>query len=181
MKRPSIYLCGSITGLSYEECVGWREYVTKNLHPSIATYSPMRHKEYLKKEADIADSYEKHILSTRKAITTRDRFDTFRADLLIANFLKAKIVSIGSMIEFGWADAKRIPIIAVMEKNNVHRHGMVEDIASWIVEDLDEAIYVANRILTLDSDALTDIVEPMLNVGWPDNVQRREADIGSTF
>jgi len=150
--QKSIYLCGPITGESYEEANKWREDIKRTLDPKITVYSPMRHKDYLKEETDIAKSYDKFIMSTQKAITTRDRMDVFNVDLMISNLLGAKRVSIGSMIEYGWADAKRIPIITVMEEGNIHHHPMLKEISSWIVSDLDEASYIANCVLTPDKN-----------------------------
>lgn len=142
-----VYLCGPISGQSYSEATDWRTYVAEKLHESIQPLSPMRHKDYLSHETSIGDQYDEHIMSTQRAITARDRFDTFRADILISNFLDAKKASIGSVIELGWADAKRIPIIVVMEEGNIHDHAMVRELASWIVPTLDEAVMIANRVL----------------------------------
>jgi hypothetical protein len=52
------------------------------------------------------------------------------------------------MIEIGWADAHRIPIILVMEKEgNIHDHPMVRECVSFRVETLDEAMAVAEAVL----------------------------------
>ena len=42
MLRNSVYLAGPITGLTYEECVGWRERAKEELAKAgITAYSPM--------------------------------------------------------------------------------------------------------------------------------------------
>ena len=67
-------------------------------------------------------------LTSQRGVTTRDRMDCNRADAVIMNLLGAKTVSIWTMIEIGWADAHRTPIILVMERSaNVHDHPMVRD------------------------------------------------------
>lgn len=142
-----VYLCGPITGCTYEGAVDWRDEVTEKLWPGITGLSPMRHKEYLLNDVDIADSYDEHIMSTTKAITVRDRFDTMRCDMLIANLLGAERVSIGSMLELGWADSKRIPSVVVMKEDNIHFHGMVREIAGWVVPTLEEAVKITNSTL----------------------------------
>ena len=90
-----------------------------------------------------------NVLSTPRGITERDRFDTLRSDLIFCNLLGTNKISAGSMIEFGWADALRIPIILCMEEEgNVHDHAMVRAMASWIVPTLEEGIMVARAVLT---------------------------------
>lgn len=73
----------------------------------------MRGKKYLANEKDIKDSYEKYPLSCQKGITCHDRMDIMRCDIIIVNFLGAKRVSIGTVMEITWADAWRKPIIIV--------------------------------------------------------------------
>jgi len=143
----TVYLAGPITGLSYEGATDWRDNVITALAPNIKGLSPMRGKQYLLSEAQIKDSYTEHVLSTAKAIVTRDRFDAMRCDVLLVNFLGAKKVSIGTVMEIAWADAKRIPIVVVMEKNNIHHHSMLEMVSGYVVESLDEAINIIKTIL----------------------------------
>ena len=145
-KNNTCYLAGPITGYSYGDVTDWRAHVAEQLDSSIEVLSPLRHKEYLLHETSIDDTYDS-LMSTQRAITVRDKFDTTRADIVIANLLGATRVSIGTMIEYGWADANDIPIITVMEKGNLHDHAMVREISGWIVESLDEAIRVTNTIL----------------------------------
>lgn len=68
--------------------------------------------------------------------------------MILVNFLGAKKVSIGSVMEITWADAWRKPIIIVMEKDNVHAHAMIKEVAGFIVSDLDEAIAIAIAVLS---------------------------------
>ena len=148
MKR--VYLAGPITGLTFGGCTDWREYAQKDLATAgISGISPMRAKDYLRSESIVGDSYENTVLSCGKGITTRDRWDTMNADLVLVNLLGAERVSIGTMIEFGWADAARNPVITVMEKEgNVHDHSMQREITGFRVETLEEGLNVAKAILT---------------------------------
>lgn len=151
--KPLVYLAGPITGLTYDQSTDWREKVHKALAPDIDTLSPMRAKAYLKTlPADlIGDEYADRILSTQKAITSRDRWDTMRADLVIFNFLGATKASIGTAIELGWADAARVPGLLVMEESgNVHDHSMVRETTGWRVSTLEDAIATARAILLPD-------------------------------
>ena len=148
MHTYKTYLAGPITGLSFNGANDWRTGVINALPPHIIALSPLRGKEYLEKEVALKDSYDMHVLSTSKAIVTRDRFDATRCDVLFVNLLGAKIVSIGTVMEIAWADAHRIPIIVVMEKGNIHTHGMLTEASSYIVETLDEGIFILKSILT---------------------------------
>jgi len=144
------YLAGPITGESYEGATDWRAHVAGLLDSNIEVLSPMRHKEYLLHETSIADSYNS-LMSTQRAITARDQFDCLRSDVVISNLLGASRVSIGTMIEYGWASGnmnKKTLIITVMEKEkNLHDHAMVRELSDWTVDSLDEAIRVTNTIL----------------------------------
>jgi nucleoside 2-deoxyribosyltransferase len=141
------FLSGPITGLSYDGATGWREYVSKALeHYGIESLSPMRCGEFLKSEHAIQDHYE-HILATKRAIKVRDRFDVQRCDALFVNLLGAKKVSIGTVLEIAWADAWQKPIILCMEQDNLHKHAMIEEMAGFITDNLDEGIWVARALL----------------------------------
>lgn len=156
----TVYLAGPITGLSFEGCVDWREYAIKELNKvGITGLSPMRAKDYLKTETIVGDSYEDTVLSSSRGITTRDRWDTTRCDVILANFLGAEKVSIGTVMELAWADAYRIPSIVVMEaaesettgttasKGNVHEHAMIRECTGFRVKTLEEGLTVAKAIL----------------------------------
>jgi nucleoside 2-deoxyribosyltransferase len=148
----SIYLCGPISGCSYGECTDWRKYVARHIAPDIIALSPMRGKKYLEHEKEIGHSYEETIMSSAQAITSRDRFDVMNCDMLFANFLGAKKVSVGSVIELGWADAFRKPVILIMEPDgsNIHEHPIVERITGFRVATIDEAITLVNATLSMN-------------------------------
>jgi nucleoside 2-deoxyribosyltransferase len=143
-----VYLAGPISICSYEQAVGWRDYVRSKLPPHIKGMSPMRWKTYLGSEKAIKDHYDNHPLATTRGITTRDRNDTMRADLVFVNFLGAERVSIGTVIEIGWADMLRKPIVICMTPDNPHWHGMVRECAGFIVPTLDEGIETAIAVLS---------------------------------
>jgi nucleoside 2-deoxyribosyltransferase len=86
-------------------------------------------------------------LSSPKGITARDRFDTMRSDLIFCNLMGMDKISVGSMIEFGWADAMRIPILLVAEEGNIHEHAMVNDMISFRAYSLKEGLDIARHVL----------------------------------
>lgn len=145
----SVYLSGPIRGLVYDEAVDWRDYVARKLPNHIVAISPMRYKEFLRngQELDLT-AMPDHPVVRPHGLVTRDRFDVQRCDAMLVNLLGAKQVSIGSCVEFGWADAFRKPIITAIRPEDVHNHGFVHDLSGFVVKTLDEAIEVAKAILS---------------------------------
>ena len=143
----TLYLAGPITGCSYDGATDWRDYVAKNLPDWISPVSPMRGKEYLSEETSIASAYEDIPLSCQKGITCRDRHGVMNCDMMMVNLLGAEKVSIGSVMEMGWADMIRKPFVLIMEPGNMHDHPMVKETAGFIVDTLDSGINIAKAVL----------------------------------
>ena len=148
----SIYLAGPITGLSYKGSTDWRRWVARRMSPDIIPLSPMRGKDYLRDEQVIGSAYEHHPMSTEAAITARDRFDVMtRCDAILVNVLGAKKASIGTIIEIGWADAARKPIILAIEnEGNVHDYPMIRQVAAYRTDSLPTACNIAHILLSDD-------------------------------
>lgn len=143
-----IYLAGPISGLTYEGAEEWRDEFRRLIDPRIETFSPLRGKEYLTMRGPLEGSYNEFPLSTDQGITARDRYDCMGADLVVFNLLGATRVSIGTMIEFGWCDAARNPAIVIMEKSgNIHDYPMVRQIGQFRVDNVKDAISLAEVIL----------------------------------
>ena len=149
------YLAGPITGLSYGEAVDWREDFSARISDMtggrVECVSPLRGKSFLKKYDKIADSYPgEDVMASGAHITARDRYDCKSADAVVFNMLGAQRVSVGTMIEAGWADDGVKPRILVMENNgidrNVHEHSMLRHCTNFHVTNLDDAALVIARI-----------------------------------
>ncbi|MGZ5095552.1 MAG: hypothetical protein ACXWCH_30925, partial [Burkholderiales bacterium] len=81
-------------------------------------------------------------------VMTRDRFDATRCDVLLVNLLGTTRVSIGTVMEIAWADAKRIPIVVAMEpQGNPHEHMMIAEAIGFRVPTLDEALHIVKAII----------------------------------
>lgn len=144
----SVYLSGPISGLTYQEGAGWREYACRALAPGIACYSPLRGHQHLDGEGELRGSYPQHPLTTAAALTARDRHDCMHCDLLLVDLTGASEVSIGTCIELGWADAFRKPVVLVMEpKGNIHDHPLVRSVCAFRVPNIEEALQVVRAIL----------------------------------
>ena len=147
--RPTVYLCGPITGLSHDEArLGWRKWMRDELAKvDIDTISPMRGTDFLPSNHTMsAHGSPEYLQGTPKFITARDRWDTMRSDLVFANLLGATEISIGSVGEVFWCDSVRTPMIIAMEEDNVHQHAMIQEL-SIIVPDLETGIHVIKSFL----------------------------------
>lgn len=156
---PIVYAAGPISGLTSTQACRWRRKLAQELRrrsSGVQVLSPMRGKERLfqgpindQSVRSLVGDYERLITSDR-GITARDRYDIQRCDVVFMNLLGADHVSIGTMIELGWADSLRKPVVVLMEKkNNPHDHPMLRDIACYITDRWDLAVSLTAQILGL--------------------------------
>lgn len=138
----TVYLAGPIKDQSYGAATDWRDKATAGFKPGIVGISPMRLKEFLKTATKIGDSYEDDLLSNSRAIYVRDKYDCTHADAILAYM---PIVSVGTIMELGWADGHNIPIVIVTELPNIKDHPLPAG-AAIMVKNLDEGITVINGI-----------------------------------
>jgi len=154
-----VYAAGPIRGATYDEAEGWREKAARWLAPyDIHVVSPMRGKDYLKTVGLLGGpsgtgGAPESVVANEKAIFRRDRWDVERSDLVLANFEETpvfpnlslggnevQISSLGTAMEIAWADAFRVPVVAVIPKGNVHDHPLIRHGCMMVVETLDEAL-----------------------------------------
>ena len=149
MSQPTVYLAGPISGLTYDQGTSWRDYATLRLRAKgVRCASPLRSKEFLKAEGVISPkAYAVSPLSSQRGIMTRDRFDVMNSTMVLMNLLGATQVSQGSVMEAGWADAFRKPLVICMEADNIHQHPMILDAAGYVVDDLDLGIAIVASVL----------------------------------
>ena len=149
----SVYLAGGITGLTYNKADDWRTAVAAKLEArGIVAIDPLRGKTYEgKATADGShhgDMQGHHRVGVGQVVNRRDSWDVRRCDFVLVNVLGAKRVSIGTVLEVGMAYALGKYILLVMEsEGNPHDHGMVLDMVSGVVNDLDTAVSIVPSIL----------------------------------
>lgn len=147
-----VYLCGPISGLTYDQATVERERVVDLFREhGVEALSPMRGKiSYVEKRSDALKSrgYQ-DVARSDKAIVSRDRFDVMSSDLIFADLRGASKVSIGSMVEYGWADAYRKPVVTIMEEDNVHQHAFVLQLSTYVTDDFEEAFALALSLLNV--------------------------------
>ncbi len=155
MSYGLVYLSGPICGATYEEMSSWRNHATDCLgQVGIKTRSPLRHKDWWLKRAKTEE--ERHgnqgcpWSDTPRALVVRDRFDIQAADVVLVNLEGAKKVSIGTMVELGWADAFRKPVVLSMDDfygNPHYQHPFLDALAPFRANNLDSAIELAKGLL----------------------------------
>lgn len=150
----NIYLAGPLTSLSYNQSESWRNYVREKIPSYIETKSPLRGLEHLKEKADLKHTYGNHPLSTAKGLTMKDYNDVDNSDGILVNFLGANKVSIGSVMEIARAASKLIPVVCVMEDDNIHQHPMLNQGCLVIVKNLDEGIDMLISIISTDQEMI---------------------------
>jgi len=147
MGLPKVYMSGPMAGLTYEEGTEWREYVKDKLDGVANCLSPYRGKDYFRGQTIKNQEYTQ-VLSTPKAIKIRDQWDTMNADVVLLNLSNYQLFSIGSIIEVGWADAARVPVVAVIPSESEYfKHPILTQACAYIVQDLDEAINIVKVLL----------------------------------
>lgn len=150
--RTSVYLAGPIFGCRYSEATRWRTTIAKGLAPhGVEIFDPMRGKSELSQAQTIAECYPQIPGCDARAILARDRFDVQRSDLVIANCKwDPTRQSVGTIIELGWADAWRKPVIMIADPDSAMlRHPMVAGIIGWAVSDERAAIDLAMGVLNV--------------------------------
>jgi len=167
-----VYLAGPISNCSFDSVVDWREHAIKKLPAEILGLSPMRGKTYLQNMQEISTHVEgrtdmnenssvlhlNKIMSSSRGIITRDYNDVRRSDALLVNLAGATKVSIGTVMEIGWAKVLNIPVICVMEEGNVHDHPMVNECIGYRCNTLDEGIELVQMLLLPQPHRETDDV-----------------------
>lgn len=161
MQSPSkaVYLAGPIVGVAYGEArSGWRAEFEKSVHAGgwfqhIHFYSPMRGRRILEQADVVMPGLEFTIddpLENAKSMLLRDTNDVRNSDMVVVNLLRAKRAALGTTAEMGFAFALNIPILLIMERDPTifHHHGFITGMASYWVENLEDAVYVVQTILT---------------------------------
>ena len=152
----TVYLSGPISGQTLAGAKGWRDWVKTKLAPGIKAVDPFRGKEAALAERmgdkvfGSIGEYEDLLNCSRRAIVTRDRHDAMTSDALLVNLLGAgEKVSIGTVTEMAWADAKRIPIVLVTDGTVPWSgHPFVRLLAGWVVKDVPTGVDVINSLLS---------------------------------
>lgn len=126
-----VYLAGPITDADPEDV--WRHELRTHLRFKYGIVAVLPQAGAL---------YTEHlgIENPAPVLTQRDKWMCQQSDVVLANFTGSEKASIGTCIEIGWASLANVPIIAVLEKGNVHDHAMITSLVNFRVDTLEEAV-----------------------------------------
>lgn len=148
MSKHYVYLAGPIAGLSFYACTEWRDAVAKDLDSaSIHCLTPMRGKTCLAGAGSISSGAYDLPIVTAKGVMGRDSFDAHRATALFVNFLGAKKISVGTVMEMAWAWKLGTPIVCVIEPDNCHQHIMLNETMTYQVPTIAEGVSLMKTLL----------------------------------
>ncbi len=155
-KEMLVYACGPIGGLSYDEASDWREELRVILAarcPAAIVLSPLRGREELRKIEKLQVRTGGYLtgkpICTPRGAALRDELDVRRSDIIFANFLGAKQISIGSVAEIGMARALGKVTIILMEADNIHRHFLLEEWSGYVVASWEEGVELLVQLINV--------------------------------
>lgn len=140
-KNLSIYLIHPISGLTYEQVMGYYKE-KRELYESLGytVYSPMTGKKQLRPEAEYrAHGIVGNPVATNHAIFERDVWMIQQADVLFADLLGCKCTSIGSCMELAIGSYLRKHTVAAIDQSNPHMHAFVLEAVDTLFETEPEA------------------------------------------
>ena len=144
----NIYLAGPISGLTKEEAFGWRDCLKNKLEylPNVRVFAPEQ-VDFLEGHGDGSASYLQEVDRQRGEEAAQKDFNAICcSNIVLFNLLYTRKVSVGTLIEMGWAFTLGKYVLVVLQPGTVYDHSFVHWCANRIVETVDEAI---EEILTL--------------------------------
>ena len=126
-KNLSIYLVHPISGLTYEQVMGYYKE-KRELYGSLGytVFNPMTGKKQLRPEVEYkAHGVLGNPVATNHSIFERDNWMLHTVDVVFADLLGCKNISIGSCMELAVAAHLRKHTVAAIEPGNPHMHAFV--------------------------------------------------------
>jgi len=135
---PTVYLCGTIT--TDPKYLNWRTETEEKLATwGIDALSPIRGKTASQWSSNGLDSIQLTIYD-RGGFVDRDYRDVRRCDAVLVMFFEPPDrQSIGTWVEFGWADEMRKPIVVASDLPEVIQHPFIWKRAARVCPTLEEA------------------------------------------
>lgn len=174
MSEAFVYLGGPVTGHTDSSVRDWRKYVSDKLvRHCITAISPVRCEPIRKDHYNIEGADPR--FGTPRAISAKNKFDVKRCTMMIAYLPKmpgfdmdeelsqmlmptfggllptghySLPTSYGTLIEAAWADMNGKQVILVSDDPYVLTHPVVDAIAPWKLDTLDDACETVIGILS---------------------------------
>lgn len=146
----TVYLAGPILGTTEAEAKDWRNTVASKLYcHNIRGISPLRCEPIVGEVYGTGNNADP-LFGTARAISSKNFFDVQACDMTFAympKHLEKQSVSIGTILEIGWAYALRRPVVLVTDDPYLMQHPVLNSCAAWLVPTLDDGIELAVGIL----------------------------------
>jgi len=134
MAKPTIYLAGGISHLSYEAATGWRRDLIEQAGDRAIILDPMRGKEVLKGVEAIAVATPEF---SHDEIFGRDIADIESSDYMIVNW--DSVNSIGTPMEVGFAYANGVMVVSYCA-TSLKSHPFLIGMSQVILDDLSDCL-----------------------------------------
>ena len=124
MSKIYIYLAGPITGKSAQSAVQWRELIGNALEGACENFvsiSPLRC-ESPNEDGMYPVEYE---WAFAHEVTEKNKLDVQRCDAVLAYLPDGNPLSIGTILEIGWARGMGKPVILVTNSDMVLNHPII--------------------------------------------------------
>lgn len=139
----TIYLAGPISGCNNSEANDWRTRAMSRLAKhGITGISPLRCEPLHGERYEYTHPDPR--FGTAKAIASKNFLDVQMCDMTLCYLPQ---LSLGTLLELGWAHALRKPTILVSKEPKFVEHPVVIASSSWVVPTLDEGLDICVGIL----------------------------------
>lgn len=146
-----IYLVHPISGYVAEEVFQYYKDTEARLKAiGYDVLTPMYGQRYLRCDKEVRAFGYTMPCTTNHAIMGRDHWMVKQCDILYANLIGTKTVSIGGMMEMAWAYDNDKHIIVSLEKENIHAHAFVYEAADIVYENHEDAITYLEQLVKKD-------------------------------
>lgn len=139
----TVYLAGPITGQTTAQANDWRTSLCKKLDDiGIRGISPLRCEP--KTDGVYKLFYDDICFGTPKAIAGKNFYDVKNCDLTLAYLPQ---ISVGTIIEIGWATSLQKPIVVVSDLDGIKNHPLIQECTNWIVPDFEHAYAIISGLM----------------------------------
>lgn len=138
--RPKLYLSHPISGLTPDESFAYFDMMIDRLGLVFNVLNPLAGKGDTFRGAPGWTGVEQHPVTKQHAIFARDLWAVSTSDFVFVDLTWSKIVSIGCVMELGWAAMLHKHTVLALNHGNMHEHAFVLEAATVRFESADEAV-----------------------------------------
>jgi len=152
MGEIKIYCGHAISGRPKAEIV---EYYKRAVHDlkcmGYDVYHPVIEVELVRNEMeDRANKRAYNPMASNHSIKERDKWMVKTSDVVFMDFTGATMASIGCTSETAWGDAWDKHVVVVMEKDNIHQHAFILEMADVVLETYEDAMKYLEKLIKRD-------------------------------